>query len=177
MTVVPPVLTLTIIGSGSVHGTSTLGQSYACGGGACPATPFVYNDQVTLTATGSNSTFSAWSGDYAGSSNPGIFAMNRNRVVTATFTPDPARVRIDGDQTSYYDINTALAVPGEAATVRAQAAPVFIENVVMANPVPIIFKGGYSDVAFTTQSGFTTISGSFKVRAGRLTVDRLKVKP
>ncbi len=160
MTVVPPVLTLTIIGSGSVHGTSTLGQSYACDGGACPATPFAYNDQVTLTATGSNSTFSAWSGDYAGSSNPGNFAMDRNRVVTATFTPDPARVRIDGDLTPYYAIDTALAVPSGAATVRAQSAPDFIENVVMANPVPIIFKGGYSDAAFTSQAGYSTVTGS-----------------
>jgi uncharacterized repeat protein (TIGR01451 family) len=175
--VTPPGLALTIVGSGSVHGTSTLGQNYACGGGSCPATPFAYGDTVTLTATGSNSTFSAWSGDFTGSGNPVSFSMDRNRAVTATFNPDPARVMIDGDLTPYYAIGTALAVPDGATTIRAQGTPDFIESVIMSNPVPLLLKCGYTDTAFTVQSGYSTVNGPFKVRAGKLTVERLKVKP
>jgi hypothetical protein len=177
MPVAPPSLTVTIAGTGSVHGTSLLGQNYACDGGSCPATPFAYNDTVTLTATGSNSTFSGWSGDYSGSSNPGIFTMDRNRAVTATFTPDPARVRIDGDPSAYYAIDTTLALPAGAATVRALSAPDFIENVSMTNPVAILLQGGYGDAAFTSQTGYSTVNGSLKIRAGKLTVVRLKIKP
>jgi hypothetical protein len=177
MPVVPPSLTLTIVGPGSVHGTSTMGQNYACGGGACPVTSFAYNDTVTLTAAGSNSTFSAWSGDYASSGNPGSIIMDRNRVVTVTLTPDPARVRIDGDPTLYYGIDAALAVPTAAAVVRAVATPEFIEYVLMANPVPIQLKGGYSDAGFSIQTGYTTVSGPVRVKAGKLVAERIKIKP
>jgi hypothetical protein len=60
---------------------------------------FGYNDQVTLTATGSNSSFSAWSGDYSGNSNPGSITMNGDKAVSATFITDPAKAEIDGDAT------------------------------------------------------------------------------
>jgi hypothetical protein len=177
MPVVLPSLTLTIIGSGAVHGTSTQGQNYSCGTGTCPATSFAYNDTVSLTATGSNSTFSTWSGDYTGSSNPGSFVMDRNRAVTVTFILNQPRVRIDGDPTPYYAIETALTVPTAAATIRAQASPEFIEAVIMDNPVPVHLKGGYGDADFTNQIGYTTISGPVRVKAGKLTADHIKIKP
>lgn len=177
MPVVLPSLTLTIVGSGSVHGISAQGQIYACGNGSCPTASFAYNDTVTLTATGSNSTFTAWSGDYSGSSNPGSFVMDRSRDVIATFIPIPARVRIDGDPTPFYALNTALAVPDGSATIRAEGISEFINNVVMDNPAPLTLKGGYSDADFISQDRYTIIRGSLTIREGKLTVDRLIIRP
>ncbi len=103
--------------------------------------------------------------------------MDRNWAVTATFSPDPARVRIDGDLNPYYAMGNALAAPGGAATIRAQGHTRFIESVIMSNPVPLLLKCGYTDTDFTVQSGYSTVNGPFKVRAGKLTVERLKIKP
>jgi hypothetical protein len=61
-------------------------------------------------------------------------------------------------------------------TIRALAAPDFIENIIMSNPVTILLKGGYSDAGFSNQSGYSTISGYLKIRGGKLTVERVKIK-
>lgn len=169
-------LTLAISGPGSVHGSSLLGQSYACAVPACPPVSFVEGDRIDLTATGSNSTFGGWSGACSGSANPCQIILDSDKSITATFTPDPATVRIDGDPSSYYSIATALAAPAGNATVRATAS-VFTGNVVMTNPVTILIKGGYSDTNFSSQTGYSTISGSLTVSSGMLVIDRLSIAP
>jgi len=146
--------------------------------GSCSAS-YTSGTTVSLTATGSNSTFSAWSGDYSGDSsiNPGTILVNGDKSVTATFTPDPAKVQIEGDTTPYYTLGTTLALPAGAATIRAQNKADFIESIIMTNPVTILLKGGYFDANFINQSGYSTISGYLKIRAGQLKVERVKVKP
>ena len=143
--------------------------------GGCSAS-YSFGTTVTLTATGSNSSFSSWSGDYVSISNPGSITMTGDKAVTATFTPDPAKVKIDGSETSYYSINTALAAPAQDATVRAKDSS-FSENVIMENSHTLTFKGGYSDNGFTNQTGYSSISGTLTVKAGKLIVDRVVVGP
>ena len=48
---------------------------------------YVHGEQVSLTATANSGyTFSNWSGDLTGSSNPATLTMNGNKAVTATFS-------------------------------------------------------------------------------------------
>jgi len=169
-------LTVTISGTGSVTSNNGIGINDTCDGGTCLPVTFNYNDTVTLTATGANSSFSGWSGDYISNSNPGGITMNGDKSVTASFTADPAKVRIDGDPTPYYVIGTALAVPPGPATIRVQGASDFVENITMTIPVAILLKGGYSDAEFSSQSSYSTISGWLKIQAGKLTAERVRIK-
>jgi uncharacterized repeat protein (TIGR02543 family) len=51
---------------------------------------YTHGTVVTLTAMASNGyTFSSWSGDLAGSTNPATITMNGNQSVTANFSPVP----------------------------------------------------------------------------------------
>jgi hypothetical protein len=43
--------------------------------------------------------------------------------------------------------------------------------------VTILLKRGDNDSGFSNQSGYSTISGSLMIRAGKLKVERLKIKP
>ena len=169
-------LTLGISGSGSVNSSNGNGLGYACNTATCTAVPFGSNDTVTLTATGSNSTFSSWSGDYVSISNPGSITMTANKTVTATFTPDPAKVKIDGDSTPYYSINTALTAPVQDAIIKATATG-FTENVTMENSHTLTLKGGYSDSNFSSQTGYSTINGTLTISGGTLVVDKIVVGP
>ena len=69
--------------------TLTLTASPPAGGtiGDTPAPPYYYNDIVTLTATPATGwSFSSWSGDLSGNTNPTTITMNANKAVTAIFT-------------------------------------------------------------------------------------------
>ena len=169
-------LTLGISGSGTVNSSNGTGLGYACNTTTCSAVPFGSGDTVTLTATGSNSTFSSWSGDYVSISNPGSITMNANKAITATFSPDPAKVKVDGDSTPYYSINSALAAPTQDTVIRATATG-FAENVTMQNSHTLTLKGGYSDNSFSSQTGYSTINGSLTISSGTLVLDRVVVGP
>jgi hypothetical protein len=169
-------LTLGISGSGTVNSSNGTGLGYACNTATCSAVPFGNNDTVTLTATGSNATFSSWSGDYASSSNPGSITMNANKAITATFSPGAATVKIDNDSTPYYSINSALAAPTQDAVIRATATG-FAENVTMQNSHTLTLKGGYSDNSFTSQTGYSSINGTLTISSGTLVLDRVVVGP
>ncbi len=69
-------LTINTVGNGSV--TRSPNQAI-----------YVYGDEVDLEAVAAPGwTFSSWSGDASGGSNPTTITMNGNRVVTATFVQD-----------------------------------------------------------------------------------------
>ena len=173
-------LTITISGNGSVNSQNTQGTNYACNSSTCAPVTFNYNDTVTLFATGANSTFSAWGGQYSGnpSINPGNILMDGDKAVSATFAADPAKVKIDGDVTTYYALGTTLNTPSQDATGRVRNV-VFTENITITNSHNLKLRGGFIDTAFSdnNQTGYSTISGSLKLQAGRLTVQRLKIKP
>jgi len=143
---------------------------------------FTTGDAVSLTANpAANNSFTSWdidNGAIIGNITPYTgLQMTANRSVVAIFDVNPALVRIDGSATPYYSIASALVVPTAAATIRLQSASDFIENINMTNPITILLKGGYSDIDFTNQSGYSTISGSLKIKAGTLKVDHLKIMP
>jgi hypothetical protein len=47
----------------------------------------------------------------------------------------------------------------------------------MNTPVSILLKGGYSDVDFINQSGYASIGGSLRIKAGTLKVNKLTIMP
>lgn len=171
-------LDVTISGRGTVT-SDPVGISCISTTGATCSASFSHGTPVNLMSTGSNSSFSSWSGDLSGNANPGSITLDSAKSVTATFMADPARVHIDGSQTPYYTIDSALGVCGQGGTIRAQAAPLFAETITMTNPATILFRGGFTDPAFTdnSQSGFSTISGWLKIRSGKLTAERVKIQP
>jgi hypothetical protein len=148
--------------------------------GGC-STSYPSGTTVSLTATADReSIFIGWSANAVA----GVVTMDGDKAVTATFDDGPAKVRIEGSSTVYYTLDAALAAapapqfPKLATEMRAQALPtVFSEDIVMTNPVAILLKGGYSDVDFASQTGYSSIGGYLKIRAGKLLVERLEIKP
>jgi hypothetical protein len=176
-------VTVTIAGSGSVNSHNQGTTNYGCNkvnGGICDPMTFAYNDQVTLSPTGSNSTFSAWSGAFNGSDNPLVFTITGNKAVTATFTPDPSRARVVSDPaTRYYTIGAALAAPTQDGEIRALETPDFVETITMTNSRNLKLRGGFTALDFSDvgRTGYSIIDGWLKIKAGKLTVERVKVRP
>lgn len=119
----PPVtLSLSTSGSGTISG-ATNGQSFTVG------------TQVPLTAVpAAGHTFTGWSGDLTGSTNPQTVGMTVNRSVTATFARDLADT--DGDGISNY------------------MESVFATNPAVANTVPALPLG------FSWKSSVSTLAGA-----------------
>ncbi|WP_167856769.1 InlB B-repeat-containing protein [Hymenobacter aquaticus] len=128
----PFTLTTAVVGSGSVTKNPNA-ASYASG------------TIVSLTATPATGyTFSGWSGDATGTTNPLSVTMSANKSITATFTAIPAGqsvasftlVNADTDQ----DIQTLTAgavlnlaaLPTRNLNVRANTSPATVGSVVFA---------------------------------------------
>ncbi|MBI2425525.1 MAG: hypothetical protein HYV27_22055 [Candidatus Hydrogenedentes bacterium] len=68
--------------------------------------PYYDGDVVSLTAVpNANYTFTSWSGDLSGSTNPSNITLNANKSVTASFTQKTARPFYMGFQKFPYDIS------------------------------------------------------------------------
>jgi hypothetical protein len=105
--------------------------------------------------------------------------MDGNKSLTATFVTHPARVRIESDTaTPYYTLSAALAAPSMDDEIRAQATPEFAETITMTNSHNQELRGGFSATDFSDvdRTGYSTISGWLKIQAGKLTVERMKIK-
>ena len=90
-------------------------------------TTYVYGDVVTLTATANAGyTFSNWSGDATGSTNPVTVTMNGNRTVTANFTPNQYTLTVNiapsGSGSVTKSPDKASYIYGEWAYLKATAA-------------------------------------------------------
>jgi len=170
-------LTVQTSGAGSVNSTPS-GIACVSGSTANCSASFTGGSVVTLVPSATSSTvFSGWSGACSGT---GIcqVAIDADKSVTAGFAVKPATVRIDGNETAYYNIGGTLdTIVTTGKTVRAKADS-FLENVIMVSQVPVLLKGGYTDDAFSSKTGtsFTVIDGSLKIRRGALKVERLKVR-
>ncbi|MFZ4857789.1 MAG: carboxypeptidase regulatory-like domain-containing protein [Desulfuromonadaceae bacterium] len=169
-------LNVTLSGSGSVNSDPA---GIACTSVVCTK---MYDSGVwvKLMATAANnySTFTGWTGACTNITGDCTMIMDNTKDVTATFTANPATVKIDGDTVPYYTIDSALdAITTEGKTVRARA-DIFIENVIMTSPVLIDLKGGYTDSSFNTRTSTSTtvIDGSLKIRRGTLRIERLVVR-
>ena len=140
--------------------------------------------QVVLTPNASSySTFAGWSGTgAAGCTGTGTcqVTMDAAKSITASFSANPATVRIEGSSSFYYALGSTfdlIAAPGQRVLARNS---VFVENVILGSPVPedIKFKGGFTDSAFSTSTStsVTVIDGTLKIRKGSLRVERLVVR-
>lgn len=83
---------------------------------------------VTLTAVASDSTFFAgWSGDEISADNPLILTMNRNKILTATFSSEPPitytlTINVAGNGTTSPTVGTHTYISGTVASLSASAA-------------------------------------------------------
>jgi CSLREA domain-containing protein/uncharacterized repeat protein (TIGR01451 family) len=72
---------------------------------------------------------------------------------------------------TYATIQAALDAAASGDIIQS-VLMTFSENPVLNSSVPVTLKGGY-DPAFSSQSGYTLISGTLTLAAGAMTVDRL----
>ncbi|HBG07820.1 MAG: hypothetical protein A2075_22915 [Geobacteraceae bacterium GWC2_58_44] len=163
-------------GSGSVNSNPAGIACDSSSGPGCSAT-FASGTGVTLGATPSvNAFFGGWSA--CTGTGPCQVTMDASRDVTATFSANPALLRIDGSSAAYYSLDAVLrAISTGGKTVLAKATSL-VENVIMTSPADVLFKGGFTDASFKVRStaSSTVISGSMKIRLGTLRVERLAVR-
>jgi hypothetical protein len=80
--------------------TLTLTANPSTGGSitANPTGPYYYGDVVQLTAvTNTGYSFTSWSGDLSGSTNPTTITLNGNKAVTANFEQNPTQTILDSN--------------------------------------------------------------------------------
>lgn len=163
----PRTLSVTVSGSGSVNSNPS---GIACTSGTCTH-QFDPMASVTLMPTESvYSEFSGWSGgcsSYDGDNC--VVVMDDNKAVTAIFTAIQP-VYIPG--TGYYaSLQSAYADAPASSVIRAKAVEL-TGNVVAGLVKNVTLQGGY-DGTFTTNDGFTTVTGNLVVESGSLTVQNL----
>ena len=158
----------------------TLDVTVVGGGGVTknPATgPYYYDDVVTLTATADPGwTFSGWSEDASGSSNPLLVTMDGNKDITATFTEDEYTLDVTvvggGGVTKnpatgpyyYDDIVTLTATADPGWTFSAWSGDASGSS----NPLPVTMDGNKDVTATFIQDEYTldvTIVGDGQVEA------------
>jgi YD repeat-containing protein len=142
----------------------------------------IYNsgEMVQLTANANSGySFSSWSGDVFGNTNPISFIMDSNKSVTANFSATPFEsvifVSLDGTCNGYTPcsstIQNAIASAGAQATIRI-TQETYVENVILNTPKEIILQGGW-DSAFTNCLSSTTINGSLTISDGTLIIENI----
>jgi uncharacterized repeat protein (TIGR02543 family) len=144
-------LTINIIGNGSV--SKNPNQS-----------TYHYGDVVTLTANADNGwSFSIWSGDLTGSTNPTTITINGNKTVTATFTQNEYTLTINiiGSGTVTKDPNQSTYHYGDIVQLTANANPGWTFNhwsgdlTGTTNPTTITINGNKTVTANFTQNEYT----------------------
>jgi len=135
----------------------TLTINQATGGTitADPASPYHYGDDVTLTATADPGyTFTGWTGDLTGTTNPAILHMDGNKTVSGTFAPNLVTLTIN--QATGGTITADPAGPyhyGDDVTLTATTDPGYI------------FTGWTGDLTGTTNPATLHMDGNKTVSA------------
>jgi hypothetical protein len=130
---------------------------------------------VILSASANSDSIASWSGDCTSTGGNSsiatcnISAMNGARNAAVLLTKKPAR---NAESAVYYTLlqqsyNEAL----NNQTVQMQAT-IFNENLNLANTNGVILSGGYSP-DYSSNSGWTTITGTVTISGGPVTVDNL----
>jgi uncharacterized repeat protein (TIGR02543 family) len=136
-------LAITIAGSGSVETAPT-------------QTTYHYGDVVQLTATPELGwSFSSWSGDLSGSSNPASLTITRNMAVTATFTQNE------------YTLSISIVGSGLVAASPLQTTYHY-GDVVQLTATPDMgwsFSGWSGDLSGSSNPASLTITGNMAVTA------------
>lgn len=172
-------LSVSITGTGSVHGTSTMGQNYSCNSDTCPPNPYTYGDQVTLLATDSaDYHFGGWSGDCTAASGPCNLEMTADRSVTAAFLfVQPVRLSYLATTHDYATLAEAYAAVADHGNATFYCRAYDLSGGLTLNrAVTLHLIGGY-DVTFgSNTSGWTTLQGTLTVGQGTLTVEKFVIK-
>jgi hypothetical protein len=83
-------------------------------------------------------------------------------------------VRIGGTALYYSTIQTAYDTAGAGQSLLLQALD-FVENLNMANPVPVAVRGGYA-CDYATNPGFTTIRGAITIGGGTVDIGNMIIR-
>ncbi len=178
--------TLTIAGAaGSAAGTVTDGSSINCSiasdgttSGVCSKTDSV--NTVVLTASPAAGSSAVWSGCTPGAVNTCNVTINANTTVTAGFSLFPVK-RVEGGTTikSYSTVQEAFSDPAlksgdiiETQETTFNESPTFNLNDLN---VSITLKSGF-DAPFTSQTGYSTITGTLTISTGTLTVEDIVIQ-
>lgn len=123
--VVQPTLTVTIVGAGGTVTSAPAGINCASGVATGCAAAFAPGASVTLTAaSGTNGTFSGWSGACTGTGACTV-ALDQARAVTATFTPRRVTLTVGVSGTGTGDVLVTGGNVSPAATPCATASCTF----------------------------------------------------
>lgn len=169
-TTAPPVMQLSISLSGNGSGSvNSIPSGLSCTGGTCSAS-FYVGSTVSLYATSSaGSDFSGWSGNCNGQACS--MTMSANRATDASFS----LTRGAKISNAYYGtLGSAEAAAVDRSILQSRDVS-FAENLMFDRPVAITLEGGYG-ADFSSRTGYTTIDGALSIRAGKVTVERIKVK-
>ena len=144
-------LTVTPVGSGSVARNPVKSN-------------YVYGEVVQLTATANPGwTFSSWSGDLSGSTNPASVTITGNTAITATFTQNQYTLSLSsiGDGSVTRNPVKATYVYGEVVQLTSTADPGWTFTgwsgalTGTTNPTSITITGNMSVMASFTQNQYT----------------------
>jgi hypothetical protein len=165
--------TIIIDGNKTVTATFTQDQYTltvnGIGGGSVAKNPnqptYTYGTVVTLTANASPGwSFSVWSGNLTGSTNPATITMNGDKTVTATFVEGEVftlTVNYVGNGTVAKNPEQATYAPGTEVTLTANADPgwtfsAWSGNLTgSTNPNTITMNGNKTVIATFTQNQYT----------------------
>jgi len=179
LTVVPAALTVTAVnmqtGSGFVVNKSPISPTIACPG-TCTAN-YPYGTTVELSAVPSWHSAGLWSGCNSLTGMDCSVTMISDFGLTAEFFPFLTVLRSGLTSGEYNTIQSAYEDSANDDTLLIQdvASQTFQENLSLHLPVNIKLIGGM-DSAFKPSAGFTVVKGSLKISAGKVSVDRIKIR-
>ena len=178
-----PVLTVYAFGGGTgTVKSSTGGIDFSYQTTLLGTEQLSFGSTVTITATGTNGSTVAWSGDCDSKGGTPLVAtctingIWSSKFVNATFTPavpiTPPPVRIG--TTGYQDLQTAYGQAKDLSVIEMLAGTL-TGSLYTSNPIDVTIKGGF-DTTYTTNSGITVIDGKFTIWNGSLTVEQVRIK-
>jgi hypothetical protein len=179
LTVVPLVLTVTAVnmqtGSGFVVNKSPISPTIACPG-TC-TTNYPYGTTVELSAVPSWHSAGLWTGCNSVVGMDCSVTMNSDFGLTANFIPFLTVLRSGLTSGEYNTIQSAYddSADGDLLLIQEVASQTFQENLSLHLPVNIKLIGGI-DSAYRPSAGFTVVKGSLKISAGKVSVDRIKIR-
>jgi pectin methylesterase-like acyl-CoA thioesterase len=98
--------------------------------------------------------------------------MSADRAVIASFNYIlPARILGGSDFSS---IQSAYDSAANNDIIQAREFE-FSENLLLNRSIAVKIKGGY-DATYTTNSGYSAMNGTMKIRSGLVRVEKLKIK-
>lgn len=167
-----PIYTLSYTKAGTGGGTVTSNPAGLSSTGSSSST-FASGTVVTLFASpDTNSVFSGWSGECAGTGNCQI-TMNSNKNVTGTFSfVQPVK---NANTSNYYSsLSTAYSEATSGCTLMAREF-IFIEVLNFTRDIAVTLTGGF-DSNYLDNSYYSVLQGNLTIGTGAVTIGNLIIK-